>query len=474
MKSTPVENSVRDAAEESAGSVARLGMRLADWCQKWFPDAFVFALVGIVIVFVAGLFAGAGARNLVRYFGEGFWGLIPFTMQMAMIIIGGYVVATSPPVYRLIQRLAKIPRRPRSAVAFVAFLAVMTSLLSWGFGLIFGSVLAREVVRNVRGIDYRAIGVASYVGNGSVWALGLSSSAALVMATPGSIPAALLKISGVISLRETIYTWQSAATAAIVILACVTIAYVSAPASSVKDAESFGVTDGLELKTLEARKSPAEWLEYAPFLSIIIGGFGLAYMVEVLRARGPIAALDLNTYNFLFLMVGLLLHWRPRSFVRAVNDSVPAAAGVLIQFPFYGGIFGIITFSALSAKLAHFFVSVSSANTFPILVSVYSAFLGMFVPSGGSKWIIEAPYVLQAAKDLHVNLGWVVQIYNTSEALPNLINPFWMLPVLGLLKVKARDLIGYGMLYFMVNSVLVVFLMWLFARTFTYIPPVTP
>ena len=120
MKSTPVQNSVPDAAEESAGAVARLGMRLADWCQKWFPDAFVFALVGIVIVFVAGLFAGASAGNLVRYFGEGFWGLIPFTMQMAMIIIGGYVVATSPPVYRLIQRLATIPRTPRSAVAFVA------------------------------------------------------------------------------------------------------------------------------------------------------------------------------------------------------------------------------------------------------------------------------------------------------------------------------------------------------------------
>jgi short-chain fatty acids transporter len=173
-------------------------------------------------------------------------------------------------------------------------------------------------------------------------------------------------------------------------------------------------------------------------------------------------------------MAGLLLHWRPRSFTRAVNDAVPATTGVLIQFPFYGGIFGMITYSAISAALAHFFVSVSSTNSFPILVSIYSAFLGMFVPSGGSKWIIEAPYVLQAAKDLHVNLGWVVQIYNTSEALPNLINPFWMLPLLGILKVKARDLIGYGLLYFSVNFLLVLFLMWFFARTFSYFPPASP
>jgi len=449
-------------------------MRLADWCQKWFPDAFVFALAGLLVVFIAGSLGGVGTRNLTKYFGDGFWGLIPFTMQMAMIIIGGYVVATSPPVHRLIQKLAKVPRTPRGAVAFVAFFSMMMSLLSWGLGLIFGGVLAREVVRNVRGIDYRALGVAAYLGNGSVWALGLSSSAALVMATPASIPSALLKISGVIPLSRTIYTWQSAATAAILILSCVTVAYLSAPKRSTKDAESFGVTSGLEIKKLEERKTPAEWLEYAPVLSVVVGILGLAYLYQVLAAKGPLAALDLNTYNLLFLMIGLLLHWRPRSFVRAVNDAVPATAGVLIQFPFYGGIFGMITYSAISATLAHFFVSVSSTNTFPILVSIYSAFLGMFVPSGGSKWIIEAPYVLQAAKDLHVNLGWVVQIYNTSEALPNLINPFWMLPLLGLLKLKARDLIGYGLLYFAVNLVLVLFLMWFFARTFPYVAPIIP
>jgi short-chain fatty acids transporter len=474
MNPLPARTDARDAGASPESAVARLGIVLADWCQKWFPDAFVFALGGLVIVFVVGLFAGVGAMNLVQYFGQGFWGLIPFTMQMAMIIIGGYVVATSPPVHQLIQRLARIPRTPRTAVAFVAFFATMTSLVSWGFGLIFGGVLAREVVRNVRGIDYRSISVAAYVGNGSVWALGLSSSAALVMATPASIPAALLKISGPIPLRETIYTWQSATTAAILICSSVMVAYFSTPRSSAKDAESFGVTEGLQLKQLEASRTPAEWLEYAPVLSVVVGAMGLVYLAQVLRAKGPLAALDLNTYNLLFLMVGLVLHWRPRSFVRAVNDSVPAVSGVLIQFPFYGGIFGIITFSVLSARLAHFFVGISTAGTYPVIISIYSAVLGMFVPSGGSKWVIEAPYVLQAAKDLHVNLGWIVQIYNTSEALPNLINPFWMLPLLGLLRVKARDMIGYGLLYFMVNSVIVLFLMWFLARTFAYVPPAVP
>src|ERR1035437_3159214 len=207
----PDRNDEREIGNDSAGGFARLGMALADWSQRWFPDAFVFALGALVIVFVAGLFMGTAMRDLVKYFGDGFWSLIPFTMQMAIIIVGGYVVATSPPVHGLIRWLASIPRTPRGAVAFVAFFSMATSLISWGLSLIFSGILVREIVKNVRGIDYRAIGAAGDLGTGSVRALGLSSSAALVMATPSSIPAALLKISGIIPLSQTIYTWQSAA-----------------------------------------------------------------------------------------------------------------------------------------------------------------------------------------------------------------------------------------------------------------------
>jgi short-chain fatty acids transporter len=234
----PVKNAAQEREGDSAVGFARLGMALADWSQRWFPDAFVFALAGLIVVFVTGALLGIAMRDLVKYFGEGFWSLIPFTMQMAIIIIGGYVVATSPPVHRLIRRLAGVPRTPRTAVAFVAFFSMATAMVSWGLSLIFSGVLVREVVRNVRGVDYRAIGAAAYLGTGSVWALGLSSSAALVMATPSAIPAALLKISGVIPLKETIYSWQSLTTAAILMFAGVVVAYLSAPDSTTKTAES--------------------------------------------------------------------------------------------------------------------------------------------------------------------------------------------------------------------------------------------
>ncbi|MDI3298111.1 MAG: TIGR00366 family protein [Bacillota bacterium] len=447
-------------------------MGLADWAERWFPDALVFALAAIVVVFAAGLAVGSTPAELVKDFGDGFWGLIPFTMQMTMIIVGGYVVASSPPVRRLIAWLATLPRSPRGAVAFIAFFATFTSLISWGFSLIFSGLLVRELAQRMRGLDYRAAGAAAYLGLGSIWALGLSSSAALMMATQGSIPPALLKISGVIPLSQTIFTWQSLATAVILLVLSVLVAWFSAPAAArSKTAETYGVPVGLPEVRLEPRRTPGEWLEYSPLLTVLVAVVGLVYLGQVLAAKGPMAALDLNTYNLLFLMVGMLLHWRPRAFVRAVGEAVPAAAGVLIQFPFYAGIFGMITLSPISRDLAQFFVHISSKGSYPILVSLYSALLGLFVPSGGSKWVIEAPYVLQAARDLHVHLGWVVQIYNAAEALPNLVNPFWMLPVLGLLNVRARELVGYSVLQLLVHLPVVLFLMWFFARTLPYVPP---
>lgn len=449
----------------------RCGIALANWSERWFPDALVFAMGAIVIVFVAGLLLGSSVGDLAEDFGEGFWKLIPFTMQMVMIIIGGYVVANSPPVARIIRWLATVPGTPRGAVAFVALISTTTSLVSWGFSLVFSALLVREIVQRVRGIDYRAAGAAAYLGVGSVWGLGLSSSAALLMATPGSVPPELLKISGRIPLTETIFAWQSMLTALLLIIVSVSVAYLSAPAGAhVKSAEALGVKVEPP-PPAEKRRTPGEWLEYSGILTVMICTIGFDYLGKTLLTKGFRTALDLNTYNFLFIMTGLLLHWRPRSFLRAVSGSVPATAGVLIQFPFYAGVFGIVTRSPISQEVAHFFVRISTHGTYPLLITIYSAVLGMFVPSGGSKWLIEAPYVLQAAIEHRVNLGWVVQIYNTAEALPNLVNPFWMLPLLGLLGLRARQLVGFTALQLAVNLPLVLLLMWLLAYSLPYKPP---
>jgi len=180
----------------------------------------------------------------------------------------------------------------------------------------------------------------------------------------------------------------------------------------------------------------------------------------------------LNVYNIMFLIIGMLLHWSPKSYLKAAAKSVPMTGGVLMQFPLYAGIFGVLVGSGLTGVLSRFFVSISTHGTMPVIVGIYSAILGLFLPSGGGKWIVEAPYMLDAANQLHVNLGWIVQVYNAAEALPNFINPFWMLPLLGLTGVKARDLAGYSTLQLIFHVPAVLIMLWLLAKTIPYIPPI--
>jgi short-chain fatty acids transporter len=464
-----------DQAVGEESPLVRVGLGLARWSEKWFPDPLVFALLGIVAVFLAGVLLHQSPGKLAIQGGKNFWALVPFTMQMMMIIVGGYVVASTAVVRRAIRWLAGIPPTPKTAVAMVALFSMLTSLISWGLSLIFSGLLVRELAQRMKGMDYRAAGAAAYLGLGAVWAMGLSSSAAMLMATKSAMPPALFSISGVIPLTQTLFLWPSIAMTFILIVVSVAIAYFSTPSPErARSAESYGIEYQAIHSPKEPVSRPGEWLENSPLLTILVGILLCWYLLDVFRSspQGVLAALDLNTYNLIFITIGLLLHWRPRRFMHAVSECIPATGGVLIQFPFYAVIFGMIVGTGISDVLAKVFAAVSTQNTYPLLVAMYSALLGIFVPSGGSKWVIEAPYILQAANLHRVHMGWVVQIYNASEALPNLVNPFWMLPLLGILKLKARDIVGYGVLQLIVHVPVVFFLCWLFARYIPYLPPV--
>ncbi len=455
--------------------LARPSLALACWSERWFPDPLVFALLGVVCVFGGGILTGERPYVLAIQAGKSFWALALFTLQMAMIIIGGYVVASTPIIGRTIRAIAGIPKTPRGAIATVAIFSTMSAVVSWGLSLVFASLLVRELARRVKGLDYCAAGAAAYLGISIIGAMGLSSAPALLMATRTAIPASIYQISGVIPLKQTILLWQSLTMIAVVIVTSVSVAWLTAPSTATaRTAEDLGVDLGAANADLDARTRPGEWLEYSPILTIFVGGILCFYLVNLFRnsPQGVLAALDLNTYNLLFITIGLLFHWRPKRFVRAVGECVPATSGVLVQFPIYAMIFGMITGTGLSARIAHAFQMVSTHDTYPLYVAAYSATLGIFIPSAGSKWIVEAPYVMQAAIANHVNLGWVVQIYNAAEALPNLINPFWMLPVLGILKIRARNVVSYGILQLLVQIPVVFFLCWFFSRHIEFIPPI--
>ncbi len=467
----------------SEGFLARTALRFARTIERWFPDAFVFALVAVLVVVGAALAIGSPPETVADTFGNGFWDLIPFTMQMAMVVVTGYIVASSPPAMRLIERCARVPKSARGAVAFIATLGMLASLINWGFGLVFAGLLARAIARRTElGMDYRAAGAAAYLGMGSIWALGLSSSAAQLQANKDSLTPELLSITGVIPFRDTIFLWQSIVLAGAIFGVSVLVAYLSAPSRRTSvTAQDLEIDLDDAVDDADVRTRPGDWLEHSPILTI---GFGLligGWLISEFAGADPILVIsNLNTYNLLFLSIGMVLHWRPRNFLRAVARAVPATSSILIQFPFYAGIAAVMTRAtdADGNTLAHYisdgFVNLATGSTFGVVVGVYSAVLGMIIPSGGGKWIIEAPYVMDAANAVEYHLGWTVQIYNAAEALPNLVNPFWMLPVLGILGLKARHIVGFTAVQLLVHIPLVLGLLWFLGSTLVYSPPSVP
>lgn len=462
----------------------RISLRCCAWSERWIPDAYVFAVLAVIVVAVVAIALGSPVTQTAKAFGDGFWSLIPFTMQMSFIIIGGYVVASSPPVARLIDKVAALPKSGRGAICWVAVISMLCSLLHWGLSMILGSLLVRALARRENlGMDYRAAAGAAYLGLGSVWAMGLSSSAAQLQANPASMPPALLPITGVIPFTETIFLWQSIAFTAILVSVTLAVVWLTAPRKeNAQTAQAMQVNVEAVIEPAGAKAvRPGEWFEHSPLLNVLVAALGAVWLYQEFASKGAALAIsNLNTYNFLFVMLGLLLCWRPRVFIDATARSVGGVSGVLIQFPFYGGIAAILTTAvgsegeSIAHHLSTFFAHAATKETFPIVMGVYSAVLGFFVPSGGGKWIIEAPYVMQAANELKVHLGWAVQVYNAAEALPNLVNPFWMLPLLGILELRARDVIGFTMIQFIVHVPLVLLMLWAFGLTLEYRPPVMP
>jgi short-chain fatty acids transporter len=467
--------------------LARLALALTDWAERWIPDAFIFALAATVLVGAAALAATpATPPQVVDAWGRGFWDLIPFTLQMSLIIMTGHVLAASPPMQRVIRAIASWPRTPKSAVALVTFVSLATSWINWGFSLIFAAMLALEVARRVDEVDYRALAAASFLGAGSIWAQGLSGSAALMMATPGAVQPQIRDIvshgglvpGGLISFRHTIFLWQSFLSVAIELVVVTAVMWLATPARGGMAMPEELRTEKLALRTSnpsnpsnpESRTpNPGQYLEHSSALMWLTVALGVWYLARYFAsALDPLNAITLNVLNFAFLLLGFLLHRTPARLMTAFKNATPAVWGVILQFPFYAGIAGIITTTHLNDRLAAAFVSISTRGTFPPLVAIYSAVLGVFVPSGGSKWVIIAPYVMEAAHTMKVHLGWCVSAYDLGEAVANLVQPFFMLPILGLFRLSARDVMGYTMTVFLVLTPLVITLVWLLGLTLPY------
>ena len=454
------------------GSVGRMLSRLAraltSWSTRWVPDAYVIAILLTGFTFVLGLvFTDSGPMDLVRHWGSGFWELLSFAMQMCLIIVTGYVLAVSGPMRRLLAGLAARARSPRGAVVATALLSMGLAWFHWGLSIVGSAVFVRHVARRQPRADYRLLVCTAYLGLGTMWHAGLSASMPLLVATPGHF---MERELGVIPVTQTLFHPFNLVLVMATLVAMTVVAARMQPAEGTAPLVDWdAVEDDFEAGSLEEGESgtrvaqgaeptgartPAERLERSRIVNLVVGGSGLLYLVWWFAAQG-LAGVNLNTVNFAFLILGVLLHGRPSTLLAAAERGGRHVWGVILQFPFYAGIFGIIKESGLQDVIAGWFTAATTARTYPVVVLWYSGLLNYIIPSGGSKWAIEAPYIVQAARELGANLNYTVLGYAWGDMLTDIIQPFWAIPLLAIARLSFRDIMGYGLVFFLVYAALV-------------------
>ncbi len=431
--------------------------------QRWLPEPFIFA---ILLTFVAAILAMHICRQtpleVVEHWGGGVWNLLAFAMQMALVLVCGSALAAAPDVKRGVSALARVPKTPTGAIALVTVVSAIACWLNWGFGLIVGVVFAKEIARQLQGVDYRLLIASAYSGF-VVWHAGISGSIPLTMATPGD---ALVKatngaLTAPVPVSQTILDPHNIVMVVLVIVA-ITIANslmhpktgaVTVDASLLADSsDSTGKTEKTDHPT------PAQRLEYSPVLSWLIALMFIVFLVVKLGFRG--GSLDLGAVIMIFLALGLLLHGTPVAYVRAFGKAASGASGIILQFPFYAGIMGIITGVGASGicmgtVVADACIRISNPVTYPLLTFLCAAVLNLFVPSGGGHWAIQAPIMFTAGADLGVDPGLTGTAIAWGDAWTNLIQPFWALPALAIAKLSAKDIMGYCLIDLLISGVIV-------------------
>ncbi|MFD1795395.1 short-chain fatty acid transporter [Paracoccus aurantiacus] len=422
--------------------------------ERYLPDAFIFVLVLTIIAMLAAL--GIQRTNpieLIRIWGTGFWELLSFSMQMLLVLVTGYILASSPPVRKVLASLATQAKSPGAAIVMVTLVSLAASWLNWGFGLVVGAIFARELARHVK-VDYRLLVASAYSGF-VIWHGGISGSIPLTVATEGHFTADQI---GVIPTSETIFAWWNLLIVGVlvVVLPIANRMMMPRPEETVLvDPRVLGNDE--DQPRLRSDATPAERLENSRILIYLVGIPGIIWLILHFAAGG---GLNLNVVNFAFLFIGLTLHGTARSVLAALDDAVKGGAGIVIQFPFYAGIMAIMTGTGLAATMSEWFVSISSATTLPFWSFISAGIVNIFVPSGGGQWAVQAPIMLPAAEALGADISKVIMGVAWGDAWTNLLQPFWALPMLGIAGLKARDIMGFCVVLLLITGVIIGGILW--------------
>ncbi|HLS34679.1 MAG TPA: short-chain fatty acid transporter [Bacillota bacterium] len=414
--------------------------------QRFLPDAFLFAVILTLVVYVMGvIFTDSSPIQMIAHWGGGFWELLDFAMQMALIVTTGYILANTSIVRRILTKISKLANTPAQAIILVTIVASIASLINYGFGLVVGALLAIYVARRVPSVNFRLLVASAYSGF-LLWHGGFSASAPLLVATEGHF---LEDTMGIIPVVDTIF---SSFNIFIIVVLLVTLPILNwlllrtqdplkSQDQSVWETNEYNSINEEDEKDEEFEDTPATRIENSKMISLLIGIMGIAYIVYHFAQNG--FDLNLHIVIFIFLFLGIILHRTPRRFLNSVSGAVKNVGGIIIQFPFYAGIMGMMVESGLSDQMSLFFVNISNEFTYPLFTFISAGIVNFFVPSGGGQWTVQGPIMIPASFDIGVDVAKTTMAVAWGDAWTNMIQPFWALPLLAIAGLRVRDIMGF-------------------------------
>lgn len=438
------------------------GTGFVNLCDKMVPNSMVFVFILTIVVALAALlftsspfFISSEANtSVIDSWTKGFWRLLTFAMQMSLVMLTGFVVASAPIVNKGLKKLASIPSSQTAAFFTLVTASFVLGWIHWGLGMMGSIVLGREVLAAARTKGYKCHGNL-FIGmtySAGAAAAGIAQVAPLFSTAPGWLKGMAVSdsvralVPEAVSLSDTVLSPEILIQCLVLFAAILLIGYVMIPKKE-EDIEEISdeLYEDIMAPTASVRKkatSPAEFLNNSPILNMIVGGAGLLWSIKTISQTG-IVGISINNYNFLLISLSVLLCRDPETFINCVRKAIGNTWGVAIQFPFYAGIFGMIAYTGLNDVIANVFVNISSTHTFPLVTYIYSSILNFFVPSGGSKFAIEIPYLLSVTTELGSSLPHVITAYTFGDLTTNIIQPFWALPFLAMFKIDFKKILPY-------------------------------
>jgi short-chain fatty acids transporter len=429
------------------GPVAAFMRPINTLVERYIPSALVFVIVLTVIVAILALIlTDSGPVDVVRSWGDGLAGLLAFMTQMALVLLFGHMLANTSPVHRLLGRLGRVPQTSLQCYLFVFVVASIASLITWGLGLVVGGLLAKEVAAQMRAKGIRvhfALLVAAGYSGFVVWHMGYSGSGPLTAATEGSFLAE--QLGRTIPLSETTFSlWNISAAFATIVIVALALALVAPRRHSDIYELNF---DARETEVAEeAVTTPADRLDASRLLTMLVGLALVAYLVVHFVEGGT---LTLDIVNWTFLALIFLLVRNPFELIRLTKDAASNVGDILLQFPLYAGILGMMTGTGLIGIFSDFFVDISTAQTFGVFALLSAGLVNFFVPSGGGQFAVQGPIMLDAAERLGVDPSIAIMAVSYGDQWTNMIQPFWALPLLAIAGLKMRDILGYTTVTFL-------------------------